>query len=577
MTEIMYDAMLPGMARISTDSQIVRDLVKNSVSRKWIAARKSWYYPVTELDDLFNIFKLAGEQFNIDTKINDAYTYFKSKTELLKSLKAGDVSSCNFPEMDNFTAKLYDYQKSVVSQIFLMHKYLLALEVGMGKTIISLYAAMALHKVKGSKCLIVCESNQIHKPWVDKILSFCPGVKAHIVEGNAVQRKAKIHEGMADMESNWLWIMSYDTVRIEIENLPKTWDVIIMDEITKIKNVSSKASDAIQQLSSDYTIGLSATPITNTYYDLYGVFKIINPHVFSTKKNFTEHFLELDFFDKPKGLKKGMEETMNKKVYPWMVQLIKEEYDMAKPIHISTYPVPLTAAQKEKLDEIMLAIKNGDKSPFECQTILRQICNTVKVLEEYDDYELAQTTFKVGKLKELLHKFVKEGGKKVVVFSYFKQVVKLLEAELGKEYNVKVVTGETKKTCKYADIQDCYTCKDYKRCGSVKKHVFEFTEGDVEILLGTDSLSRAHDLWSSDTVINFDLPWNASDMKQRIGRIDRGKKNPASEYFVYNIVTLGTIEEKIIKKIERKEKEQGKVLPKYNVSLAKLGKTIKVV
>ncbi|MCX8009018.1 MAG: helicase-related protein, partial [Patescibacteria group bacterium] len=65
----------------------------------------------------------------------------------------------------------------------------------------------------------------------------------------------------------------------------------------------------------------------------------------------------------------------------------------------------------------------------------------------------------------------------------------------------------------YPDIPllaDCKRSEMGESVEMVKREIFEFVEGDVPILLGTDSLSRAHNLYTCDTIINFDLPWSSA-------------------------------------------------------------------
>ena len=532
------------------------------------------------------------------------YNNFLKRVALLKQIKDGDMSGVTLTNPQHFTEKLFDYQEPIVAQMLLMKRYLLALEVGLGKTVVSLFTILKLKEVQPNlRALIVCESNQIHKPWIDTIYNFTDIGMPYIIDGPREERLQKIKEGKADRGTNWLWISGYDSIRIDQTEVPMMdprtgtpmytnngkplmgpgpnifpldWDIIIFDEITKLKNISAQTSQASNELEAEFKFGLSATPILNTYYDLYGIMKVINPYVFTNKFNFTESYLKLDFFKRPIGLKDGAEVDVNRKLFPWLIQKVKSDVSDVKTTHIKTIPVPLTFLQQQELNSIMNDIESGDKNAFESGTALRQICNTIKVMDPYKDSPIDDTTNKIKKLHELLEEIVLKQHKKVVIFSYFKTVVDVIQAELDKKYRVRIVTGESRKTCKHPEIQDCFDCPLHQaKCNSVKKHVFDFVEGDVQILLGTDSLSRAHNLYTSNTIINYDLPWNSADLKQRMGRIER-PSNEAPEYFVYNLVTLGTIEEKIIKKIERKEKEQGKVLPKYNVSLSKLSKTISV-
>ena len=48
-----------------------------------------------------------------------------------------------------------------------------------------------------------------------------------------------------------------------------------------------------------------------------------------------------------------------------------------------------------------------------------------------------------------------------------------------------------------------------------------FREGELTILLGTDSMSEGLNLQTSGRLINYDMPWNLMRVEQRIGRIDR--------------------------------------------------------
>jgi SNF2 family DNA or RNA helicase len=283
------------------------------------------------------------------------------------------------------------------------------------------------------------------------------------------------------------------------------------------------------------------------------------------------------------------------------VQVRKREVGQVKPKEFVTLPVPLMPLQQVELDRINNEIANGERTAFESGTVLRQICNTLRIVSEvkpildvkgdpiydakgkvktksilrYPDIPMADSTNKVAVLKEIIKQKVVVEKKKVVVFSFFKTAVKLLEQELLKDYAVKTITGETARGCKFPKVVQCNKCPKYRYCKMIKKEIWEFVEGDVPVLLGTDSLSRAHNLYTCDTIINFDLPWSSADMEQRIGRIDRAN-NAAPKLYVINLVTLGTIEERIIRIIETKQKESDKVFPSYNVSLSRLSSTIKI-
>lgn len=88
--------------------------------------------------------------------------------------------------------------------------------------------------------------------------------------------------------------------------------------------------------------------------------------------------------------------------------------------------------------------------------------------------------------------------------------------------------------------------RDEWRPSSKERVKREFTdpEGELSILVCTDSASEGLNLQSCDALINYDLPWNPMKVEQRIGRIDRiGQKN--DEVLVWNYVYDETVEEDI--------------------------------
>lgn len=58
-------------------------------------------------------------------------------------------------------------------------------------------------------------------------------------------------------------------------------------------------------------------------------------------------------------------------------------------------------------------------------------------------------------------------------------------------------------------------------------------KNDIEILISTDTLSEGVNMHRAGVIINYDIPWNPTQLMQRIGRIDRvGTKH--KEIFIYN-------------------------------------------
>jgi superfamily II DNA or RNA helicase len=74
-----------------------------------------------------------------------------------------------------------------------------------------------------------------------------------------------------------------------------------------------------------------------------------------------------------------------------------------------------------------------------------------------------------------------------------------------------------------------------------------FRDGELKILIGTDSLSEGLNLQTCGRLINYDMPWNFMRVEQRIGRIDRIGGRP--RVHVSNYFYADTVEEQIYRGI----------------------------
>ncbi len=75
-----------------------------------------------------------------------------------------------------------------------------------------------------------------------------------------------------------------------------------------------------------------------------------------------------------------------------------------------------------------------------------------------------------------------------------------------------------------------------------------FRDGDIKILLCTESASEGLNLQTCGVLFNYDLPWNPMRVEQRIGRIDRiGQRYPTVT--IHNFYYDGTVEAKVYRKL----------------------------
>jgi len=76
----------------------------------------------------------------------------------------------------------------------------------------------------------------------------------------------------------------------------------------------------------------------------------------------------------------------------------------------------------------------------------------------------------------------------------------------------------------------------------------QFRDGEIKILLCTESASEGLNLQTCGILFNYDMPWNPMRVEQRIGRIDRiGQRY--STVRIHNFYYDGTVEAKVYKKL----------------------------
>ena len=86
--------------------------------------------------------------------------------------------------------------------------------------------------------------------------------------------------------------------------------------------------------------------------------------------------------------------------------------------------------------------------------------------------------------------------------------------------------------------------------GSEKDAAIDAFRERASVLLSTQSGGEGRNVQFSNTLINYDLPWNPMVIEQRIGRIHR--IGQTREVFIFNLVTRDTLESHVLRILEEK-------------------------
>lgn len=127
-----------------------------------------------------------------------------------------------------------------------------------------------------------------------------------------------------------------------------------------------------------------------------------------------------------------------------------------------------------------------------------------------------------------------------IVFTQYADTMDYLRDSLRQLYGNRVACYSGRGGELYRDRDWCVLPKE-----QIKR---QFREGEIKILLCTESASEGLNLQTGGVLINYDLPWNPMRVEQRIGRLDRiGQIYPTVK--IHNFYYDGTVEAKVYRRL----------------------------
>jgi len=162
--------------------------------------------------------------------------------------------------------------------------------------------------------------------------------------------------------------------------------------------------------------------------------------------------------------------------------------------------------------------------------LFHEICATVDSLGDLTDVQVNDS--KYLKLKAALDEYrTLNPGKKILLFSFFKQTIRYLQSKLQRDgYGVEILYGGLDKE---AALE---TFRNNER---------------IDILLASEVAAEGIDLQFASLVINYDLPWNPMRIEQRIGRIDR-LGQPEPKIHIWNFYYKDSIDDRVYMRLYTK-------------------------
>ena len=196
-----------------------------------------------------------------------------------------------------FTGTLLPYQPEAVDRMCERKKMLVAYDLGLGKTVLTIAAVERLMDSRDimEPGLVVCLSSLKYQ-WANQIEKFTDGTSnALVIDGTRTKRAEQYNKAYDWRNSGVDYIiLNYEQVVNDweqIKELPRGF--VVLDEATAIKSFRSKRSKTVKKLTNTpFRFALTGTPIENGKpEELYSIMQFVDPVVLGRFDIFDSAFI----------------------------------------------------------------------------------------------------------------------------------------------------------------------------------------------------------------------------------------------------------------------------------------------
>ena len=539
----------------------------------------AWYVPKEGIDELV--------RYMTEDKIawHNSYEEIKGIKETI--VPTFEVSNYG---LDDLHLTPYPFQGVGISFLHDIKQALLADEMGLGKSPQAIAASHRLWKEgKASKVLVICPASLKYQ-WQKEIGKFS-NHKGIVIDGTPTERKEQLNEFRWGDEYLFA-IINYELVRNDLDTIKEVKvDVLVADEVHRIKNWQSKTSQAMKELDAPYKFGLTGTPMQNKPEELFNIFDWLNPKILGNFWAFRNRYVVTGEKFNKKNVVIGYKRLgeLRKRVAPFMLRRMKVDVAPELPKMVfNTYRVEMTPEQRRVQDSIqenfmdlvkeiqeqeseghyneqgewvekphpkegqMLGFFNMMLAISDSPELLQM--STSNMAREYA--KLLTKNPKSPKLDELVkisQDHLEAGNRKIVVFTQFARMQELAVRELSKIGGCDIING----TMNPLQRDQAMTNFEHNR--------------DVNFLVCTDAANYGLNMQFANVLINIDIPWNPATYDQRAGRVHRiGGTHEVVN--IIDIITRDGIDEKIEDALYRKRELAGQIVEKNDEERAAMNR-----
>lgn len=436
--------------------------------------------------------------------------------------------------------KPHDYQSYCIGQIIARPKLGLFLEMGLGKTVITLTAIKQMLGLEVSKVLVVAPLRVAESGWLQETRKWDHLADLRVVRVLGTEKQRK----WALAEDGDIYVINRENVAWLVEFYERDWpfDMVVLDELSSFKNPQSRRFKAMKRVlhSIDRMVGLTGTPAPNSLIDLWAqVFLLdggerLGKFIGRYRDAFFTHGTLPNGIPINYKLRPGAEEQIYKRIRDLCVSM--------KAVDYITLP--------ERVDNL-IEVDIGESALTQYRTMEREMVLELEAQEHilassasvvaqkllqmangciYDS-EHAFHPLHDAKLDALMDIIEGACGHPVLIYyGYRFDEERIYERLRGSGYRIATLNGS--------------------------ETVEAWNGGHIDVLLAhPDSAGHGLNLQAGGHImVWYGLTWSLEKYQQACARLHR--QGQRDSVIIHHIIAKGTIDEDVMRALERKEKGQ---------------------
>ncbi len=427
------------------------------------------------------------------------------------------------------------------------------LDMGLGKTSITLTALNGLlfDSFEAHRILVIAPLRVARDTWpaeVDK-WDHLQSLIYSVAVGTEAERRSAL------LKPADIYIINRENVQwlIEDSKLPFNYDTVVVDELSSFKNYQAKRFRSLMKMrpAVKRIIGLTGTPSANGLMDLWAEFRLLD--MGARLGRFISHY-RLDYFqpDKRNGQVifsykplPGAEQRIYDKISDITISMKSTDHLKMPELVSSEYTVHLSDEERERYDDLkqdlVLQLPDGEITAANAAALTGKLCQMANGAIYTDD---GGTINLHDQKLDALEDIIEAAGDKPLLVAYW-----------FKHDLVRITERLQKLHVPYSKLDSAESIK-------------RWNDGVLPVAL-VHPASAGHGLnlqSGGSCIVWFGLTWSLELYQQTNARLWRQGQS-AKTVVVQHIVTKGTIDERILKVLSKKDSTQAALIEAVKADL----------